>query len=66
MMPKASTDIRLERHDDIYERLVNLHDGLSEEDSRKLNAKLIIALINQVGDADIVLDIMDMIKSNGE
>ncbi|MEO9599544.1 DUF2783 domain-containing protein [Parasphingorhabdus sp.] len=62
MMTKASTEIKLSRHDDIYEKLVALHDGLSEEDSRIVNAKLIIALINQVGDPDIVLDLIEKLQ----
>ncbi|MEO9635455.1 MAG: DUF2783 domain-containing protein [Parasphingorhabdus sp.] len=65
-MTKASTEIKLNRHDDIYEKLVLLHDGLSDEESRILNAKLIITLINQVGDPDIVIDLMDKIKINSE
>jgi hypothetical protein len=55
---------RLDRHDDIYERLVKMHDGLSEDESRKLNAKLILALINQVGDADVILKLFDMVETN--
>jgi hypothetical protein len=55
---------RLDRHDDIYERLVKMHDGLSEDESRKLNAKLILTLINQVGDADTILKLFDIVEAN--
>lgn len=52
---------RLTRHDDIYERLVAVHEGLSDGESRKLDAKLILALANQIGDADTVLALIDMV-----
>jgi Protein of unknown function (DUF2783) len=63
-MSTEQANVRLDRHDDIYERLVKMHDGLSEDESRKLNAKLILALINQVGDADVVLKLFDMVETN--
>lgn len=40
--------------DDIYELLIQLHDGLSEAQSRLVNAKLILLLVNQVGDERII------------
>jgi Protein of unknown function (DUF2783) len=63
-MSTVQANARWDRHDDIYERLVKMHDGLSEDESRKLNAKLILALINQVGDADVVLKLFDMVEAN--
>jgi Protein of unknown function (DUF2783) len=63
-MSTEQANVRLDRHDDIYERLVKMHDGLSEDESRKLNAKLILTLINQVGDADTVLMLFDMVEAN--
>jgi len=63
-MRTVQANIRLDRHDDIYERLVKMHDGLSEDESRKVNAKLILALINQVGDADVILKLFDMVEAN--
>lgn len=63
-MSRLQAQDRLDRHDDIYERLVKMHDGLSEDESRKLNAKLILTLINQVGNADIVLRLFDMVETN--
>ncbi len=63
-MNRLQAHDRLDRHDDIYERLVKMHDGLSESESSKLNAKLILTLINQVGDADIILRLFDMVEAN--
>jgi hypothetical protein len=43
------------RADDIYEALLRAHAGLSDPDSAALNARLILLLANEVGDADRVL-----------
>jgi hypothetical protein len=56
----------LTRHDDIYARLIAAHDGLSEEASRKLNAKLILALANHVGNAEDVLALIDTIAGTDD
>jgi len=36
--------------DDVYARLVEAHDGLTEEESHALNARLVLVLMNAVGD----------------
>ncbi len=38
--------------DGFYELLLDAHQGLSREQSESLNARLILLLANQVGDAD--------------
>ena len=40
--------------DDIYEKLVGLHDGLTEAESLKVWAKLVVTLVNHIGDRAIV------------
>ncbi|HYF09672.1 MAG TPA: DUF2783 domain-containing protein [Acetobacteraceae bacterium] len=40
--------------DDVYEALIAAHRDLSEEQSRLLNARLILILANQVGDAAVL------------
>ena len=40
--------------DDFYEALIAAHEGLSEEESHALNARLILVLANQVGDLDVL------------
>ena len=36
--------------DDFYERLIEVHRGLSDEQSRLVNARLILLLANHIGD----------------
>ena len=40
--------------DDFYEALMAAHEGLSPEQSARLNARLVLLLANQVGDADML------------
>ena len=47
-------DQNIEAPDDFYEMLINAHDGLSNSDSRLLNANLILLLANQVGKVEIL------------
>lgn len=40
--------------DDVYERLVRMHEGLSEAESLKVWAKLVLTLANHVGDRAVI------------
>jgi hypothetical protein len=50
------TDLNLQDADAFYEQLLDAHAGLSPEDSQLLNARLILLLANQVGDATVLND----------
>lgn len=49
---------RLERGDDFYEALVEMHRDLDEEQSRLANARLVLLLSNHIGDADVLGEAM--------
>lgn len=53
-MTSLTTAPRIARPDDLYERLIAMHDGLSEADSHKLNASLILLLANHIGDEAVI------------
>lgn len=40
--------------DAFYEALMNAHEGLDDEQSTQLNARLILLLANQVGDNEVL------------
>ena len=40
--------------DAFYEALMNAHQGLSEDQSHLLNARLILVLANHIGDLDVL------------
>lgn len=40
--------------DDFYAELITTHEGLSDEDSNALNARLVLILANHVGDRAVL------------
>ncbi|WP_127803445.1 DUF2783 domain-containing protein [Hydrogenophaga sp. NH-16] len=42
--------------DGFYERLLDAHQGLSRDQSELLNARLILLLANQIGNAQVLAD----------
>jgi Protein of unknown function (DUF2783) len=42
----------IERPDDVYEALIEMHRGLDEEASRRADARLILLLAAEIGDAE--------------
>jgi hypothetical protein len=49
------TKPNLSKPDETYARLIATHDGLGDADSHALNARLILILMNHIGD-DAVLE----------
>lgn len=41
--------------DAFYEALMNAHDGLSDDESAQLQARLILLLANQIGDDEVLM-----------
>ena len=48
----------MNRADDVFEALVAVHEGLDDEASRLVNARLILLLAEEVGDTARVLDLI--------
>lgn len=46
----------LQDADGFYEQLLDAHQGLSREQSELLNARLVLLLANQVGDARVLAE----------
>ena len=55
---KLNTEPNIERPDDFYEALIDLHRDLTEEQSRQLNARLILLLANHIGDMEVLGEAM--------
>lgn len=45
--------------DEVYQALIEAHEGLSEAESHALNIRLILILANQIGDAGRLRQIID-------
>ncbi len=54
MTQKLNTEPNLATPDDVYEALINLHRELTSEQSQLVNAKLILLLINHIGDRSVI------------
>lgn len=50
------TQPHLQDADGFYEKLLDAHQGLTKEQSDLLNARLILILANQVGDAKVLAE----------
>ncbi len=48
------TTLHLQDADGFYEELLDAHHGLTQEQSQLFNARLILLLANQVGDARVL------------
>lgn len=57
-----TTAPNLTRPDETYARLIAAHDGLTEAESHAMNARLILILMNQIGDADIIAEALDLAR----
>ena len=53
-MSGLDTTLRLEQADQVYSELIAAHRGLSRDQSERLNARLILLLMIQVGDAEAI------------
>jgi len=46
--------LNLARPDDIYNALIDAHKGLDDEQCRAFDAKLILLLVNHIGDEAVI------------
>jgi Protein of unknown function (DUF2783) len=57
-MTKLTTASRIGDPDTFYAELIELHRGLSDEQARLLDARLILLLANEIGDLDVLRQAM--------
>jgi hypothetical protein len=50
------TEPHFQDGDAFYEALLDAHQGLSQDESEALNARLILLLANQIGDARVLAE----------
>ena len=58
-MAHLNTEPNLGAPDDFYERLIDMHRDLTDEQSQRVNAKLILVLANHIGDAEVLGEAMN-------
>jgi len=57
------TQLNFQDADAFYEQLLDAHEELSTEQSAMLNARLILLLANQVGDAKVLKDCVEAART---
>ncbi len=62
MSKKLQTEPQIKDPDDFYARLINLHDGLSSDESNSLNCKLILLMANHIGDQETLDEVLDVVR----
>jgi len=61
-MTSLITQTNIKNPDDIYQKLIDLHKGLTPEQSQKVNAKLILLLTNHIGDINVIQQAIALAK----
>ena len=52
----------LDHVDDVYQQLLQMHDGLDEAQSLNVCARLILALSNHIGSSTVVLEAIELAR----
>ena len=64
-MQTLNTDPNIDDVDGFYAALLACHEGLSDEDSHALNARLVLILANHVGDGGVLAEALALAKRSG-
>ncbi len=56
-------DLNIARPDDVYNAIVDAHKGLSDEQVRAFDAKLILLLVNHIGDEAVIREALEAAKA---
>ncbi len=57
-------EVNTNQHDDIYECLIDMHNGLDTNDSLALSARMILLLSNHIGDLDVIREAARVAREN--
>lgn len=62
-MNNLNIETNLADPDAFYEKLIDAHNGLTDEESHFMNAKLVLLLANHIGDADVLRDALTLART---
>ncbi|MBB5414193.1 hypothetical protein OKW33_006753 [Paraburkholderia atlantica] len=63
-MTKLNIETNMADPDAFYEKLIEAHNGLTDEQSHFMNAKLVLLLANHIGDADVLLEALALARAD--
>lgn len=52
--------------DGFYQELLAAHEGLSEEETHALNARLVLILCNEIGDREVIRAALELARRSGQ
>jgi hypothetical protein len=58
-----NTEANLDRPDDFYEALIEMHQGLDQVQSEAVNAHLILLLANHIGHYEVLREAMELARA---
>lgn len=64
-MSNVTTTPNIADPDGFYAKLIDLHDGLDDDDSAALNARLVLILANHIGDRTVLDEALEMAAKAG-
>ena len=64
MPVKLITESNIDLCDEFYQRLIEMHRDLVDEQSQAVNARLILLLANHIGDLDVLTEAMARARSD--
>lgn len=64
-MASLLTDDRIAAPDDLYQRLVAIYATLDDEQTGRFNARLLLLLINHIGDAAVIDEAIERARDGG-
>ena len=56
--------LNLSQPDEVYNAIVDAHKGLSEEECRTYDARLILLLVNHIGDEEVIREALKAARSS--
>ena len=65
-MSALVTTPNLESPDDFYEALTDAHQGLTDEQSHALNARLVLLLANHIGALPVLREALAAARASGD
>ena len=62
-MNKLNIELNIADPDAFYEKLIDAHNGLTDEESHFMNAKLVLLLANHIGDAEVLSEALAVARA---
>lgn len=64
MTDKLTLDASFADPDAVYQDIIDMHKGLSDEESLAANAKLVLLLANHIGDPEAIAEATRLAREN--